>query len=309
MTIRPTPWLVALLCLNGAFAQSPSPTPRGADVEWAERGGRFGGSEWVTRPSRDAALGFTLAQEIRHILVKAGDRVKAGQVLARARDSEVLASVAVQEARAKNTTEVENARAQLELAQSRFDAAERALKGDALNQAEFDERRIGLVTAKIALEAAQKRLEEEQLRLVQLQKQAERYRVEAPFDGVIETVAADEGQTATENQPVIRVVNVDTLWIDVPVATDQTITDKLGPNHPAWVLLDLPGDPVVLTGRVLYVSPVADAASQTRRVRVEAMNPTGFPAGTRARVRFAPPASTWIIGPAAAAAPTGGSAR
>jgi len=264
---------------------------------WAERGARFGGTEWVTRPSRDAAMGFTMAQEIKEILIKSGDRVKAGQVLARAREGELLASIAVQRARSKNDTEVQNAAATLELAQSRFEAATRAKQDEALNQAEFDERRVGLVTAKITLDAAQRRFEEEGLRLVQLEKQAERYRVEAPFDGIIDTVAADVGQTATENQPIIRLVNIDSLWVDVPIPIEQTIELGLTPDHPAWALLDLPGDPVVLTARVLYVSPVADSASQTRRVRIEARNPQLLPAGTRARVRFTAPESTWIIGP------------
>jgi multidrug efflux pump subunit AcrA (membrane-fusion protein) len=53
-------------------------------------------------------------------------------------------------------------------------------------------------------------------------------------------------------------------------------------------MLDLPDTPV-LKGRVLYVSPVADAAAETRRVRVELPNPTALPPGTRARVRFSPP--------------------
>lgn len=264
---------------------------------WAERGARFGGTEWVTRPSRDAAMGFTLAQEIQAILIKSGDRVKSGQVLARAREGELLASIEVQRARSKNDTEVQNAAATLELAQSRFEAATRAKQDEALNQAEFDERRVGLVTAKITLDAAKRRLEEEGLRLVQLEKQAERYRVEAPFDGIIDTVAADVGQTATENQPIIRLVNIDSLWVDVPIPTEQTIELGLTSGHPAWALLDLPGDPVVLTARVLYVSPVADSASQTRRVRIEAPNPQLLPAGTRARVRFTAPESTWLIGP------------
>ena len=80
---------------------------------------------------------------------------------------------------------------------------------------------------------------------------------------------------------------------DVPVKTDATIREKLEPGHEAWALLDLPGDPVVLKGKVLYVSSVADAASGTRRVRVEMANPTRWPAATRTRVRFNEPSAEW----------------
>jgi hypothetical protein len=45
----------------------------------------------------------------------------------------------------------------------------------------------------------------------------------------------------------------------------------------------------LVKGTVLYVSPVADAVSQTRRVRVEIANTENWPAGTQARVRFSEP--------------------
>jgi multidrug efflux pump subunit AcrA (membrane-fusion protein) len=53
----------------------------------------------------------------------------------------------------------------------------------------------------------------------------------------------------------------------------------------------------------VYVSPVADSVSQTRRVRVEIDNPEGWPAGTQARVRFTEPTGEWK-----SRVPAGGSA-
>ena len=106
-------------------------------------------------------------------------------------------------------------------------------------------------------------------------------------------VACEVGQTANENQPVMRLVDIDALWIDVPVKIGDTISQGLKPGHPAWMLLDLPGPPTILEGKVLYVAPAADSSSGTRRVRVEAMNPDQKPPGTAASVRFTPPESDW----------------
>lgn len=260
-----------------------------ADRLWADRAEKFGGDEWVTRPSRDAALGFTSPLEVQELLVKPGMRVKLGQRLIRAKDGEVLAGLRVQEQKAANDTEVQNAKAGQELAQSRFDAVEKVMLKDAGTQAEYEERRIGLASAKIQVAAAEKKLEEEVLRLEQLREQAKRYYIDAPFDGVVDALVAEVGQTVTERDPVVRVVNVNPLWIDVPVKTETTIAQGLATGHEAWALLDLPGDPVILKGKVLYVSSVADSASGTRRVRVEVENPSELPAGTRARVRFTAP--------------------
>lgn len=260
-----------------------------ADLLWAQRSAAFGGDEWVTRASRDAALGFTSALEVQEIYVKPGAAVTKGTRLIRARDGEIITGLAVQEQKSKNDTEVRNARAAEELAQSRFDAVEKVMVSDAGTQAEYDERRISLASAKIGVEAAAKRLEEEVLRFEQLKEQAKRYYIDAPFDGVVDQLVAEVGQAVTEQDPVIRVVDIDPLWIDVPVKIETTIRGQIAPGHQAWALLDLPGEPVVLTGRVLYVSSVADSASGTRRVRVEVDNPKLWPAGTRTRVRFTPP--------------------
>ncbi|MGD9690315.1 MAG: efflux RND transporter periplasmic adaptor subunit [Phycisphaerales bacterium] len=281
---------------HAASRQPESPASSAAEgsaagpKSWEERAATFGGDEWVTRPSRDAALGFTTSLEIQEILIKPGQRVKEGTRLIRARDGEVLAGIALQELRATNRSEVENAEAARDLAQSRFDAVEKVMLSDAGTEAEFEERRIGLVSAKIGVAAALKTLEEEVLRLAQLREQAQRYYINAPFDGIVDQLVGEVGQAVTERDPVVRVVDIDPLWIDVPVRTETTISERIAPGHQAWALLDLPGEPVVLTGRVLYVSAVADSASGTRRVRVEVDNPDEWPAATRARVRFSQPA-------------------
>ncbi len=291
---------------KAAAAPAPPPeptTPTPPADSWEVRGGRFGGDEWITRASRDVPMGFTISLEVQQIPVKAGQAVKAGQLLVRGRDGEILAGLAVQKARAENDTEVKNALAQQELAQTRFDAVQKVMSQDAGTAAEFDERRIALDSARIGVEAARKKLEEQVLEHARLTEQAARYRLEAPFDGVIDTLAVEVGQTATERDPILRVVKIDPLWIDVPVKTSETIRQSLDPDHLAWVLLDLPGEPVVLSGKVLYVSSVADSSSGTRRVRVEVSNPQRWPAGTRARVRFTDPGPEWTARKSAAAAP------
>ncbi len=264
-----------------------------ANQQWMDRHTRFGGTEWFTRARQDSPLGFTLAIEVEEIVAKGGARVKAGDTLIRGRDGEMVAALNVQVARAENETEVETAMAAQELAQIRFDAVEVAKKEGVHNLAEYEERRVQLVSSKIAVMAARKRLEEEKLKTVQLREQTKRYRIVAPYDGIVDQVACEVGQTATENQPVMRFVDIDALWIDVPLRISETISLGLKAGHPAWVLLDLPGPATVLDAKVLYVAPAADASSGTRRVRVEAANPEHKPPGTAVSVRFTPPATDW----------------
>ena len=86
-------------------------------------------------------------------------------------------------------------------------------------------------------------------------------------------------------------MNVNPLWIDVPVPTGKTL--DLQPDSKCWVLMDLPGQSSVRLGKVIEVSAVADAASGTRRVRVALPNPGKTVAGVTAYVRFSEPPEAW----------------
>ncbi len=287
--------VASVACLALAASAAPDAPPVQPGTGWSVRAAAFGGTEWITRPSRDTVMEFSQPLEVAEVAVSGGQSVKRGQLLVRAKDEEVRAAVAAQRVRAANDTEVRNAIANLELARSRFSAAEEANRSGALAKAEYDERKIAVQTGEIAVDAARQRQKEEQLRAVQLEEQADRYRIEAPFDGVVDQVFAELGQTLGETRPVVRIVAIDPMWIDVPVETDRTLTARLSEGSPAWTLLDVPGEPVVIPSRVLYVAPTGSAASSTRLVRVEVPNRAQWPAGTRARVRFEPPGPEWTV--------------
>lgn len=287
----------------GTPGSEQAKTAQTANDAWEKRCAAFGGFGWVTRPNRDALMAFTFPVEVMQVNVKPGQHVKAGDLLIRARDSEAVATLEVQKVRVENESKVQNAKYSLELSQIRFDAAERAKAGSAINPPEYEERRLMLLAAKATLADAQASQREEQQRLMQMQEQVQRYRLEARFDGVVDMLSAEPGQAVDLQQPVIRIVNTDPLWIDVPVPTDETLRLKLAENSACWVLLDVPvesGGDDVLTGRVLSLTAVTDA-SGAQRVRVEIANPRKLPAGTRAQVRFTDPgtASTPAAKPAA----------
>lgn len=233
-------------------------------------------------------MAFTFPVEVAQVAVVQGQAVKEGDLLVRARDGEAAASLEVQRVRAENSATVANARAGLELAAIRLAAARRAQAESAMTAQEFEERRLGHVAAEAGLANALSTQNEEQKRLVQMQEQVQRYRLLARFDGIVDMISAEPGQGVDINQPVVRIVNVDPLWVDVPTPVDETLRLDLKVGAPAWVLLDVPAERAgsgTVRGRVLSVASTTDAAG-TRRVRVELPNPELLPAGLRAQVRF-----------------------
>ena len=145
------------------------------------------------------------------------------------------------------------------------------------------------------LEQARVRADLEKKRLEQAEGQLEKYRLKAPFDGIIEEVKVDVGQGVREAEPALRIVNTEQLWIEAYTPTPETIRAGLDKDKPAWVLVDLPDQPRLVEGRILYISPVADSVSQKRRVRVEIVNTEGWPAGTPAKVVFEKPDAKWDL--------------
>lgn len=267
------------------------PTPVSQD--WERFAAEFGGTPAATRPSRDAQMSFSFSTEIVEVPVKGGQRVKKGDLLVRARDAEVITAIDQQRALAANTLEIEGAGKQADLAKIRFENLKNA---GAFSPQEYDERRIEADIAAVQHEQAKFNKDQQGLRLAQLEAQYERYRLVAPFDGIVDEVTVDVGQGVTEQDKVVRVVDIDRLWLDPTPPTALTLELDLKPGSPAWVLVDLPGRPRLVEGKVLEISAVADAVSLTRRVRVEIENPQGWPAGTQAVVRFTrPPEGQWAL--------------
>lgn len=273
---------------GGVSGGQPAAGAQGATAEWTERASGFSDLEWITRPSRDATMSFTISVEIRELTAKPGQRVKQGEVLVKARDSDAVAALETQRVRVGNTGPVDSAKASVDSAQTRYARILEADSEKATNRQEVDDRRVQLDAARAQLVNAENDHREEVARLKQLEEAVLRYRLEAPFDGVVESIVVEAGSSIEPPNPVLRIVNVDVLWIDLPTPTDVTLSKGLKAGDPAWVMLDVPGG-WVAQGEILYVSPVADAAAATRRVRVAVANPKQYPPGTRARVRFEKP--------------------
>ena len=92
---------------------------------------------------------------------------------------------------------------------------------------------------------------------------------------------------------VLKIVATDPMWMDVNAPTSLTMTLGLKPGDKAWILLDVPGEPAVYVGKVIEIGAESDFAGQTRRVRVELANPSEWPVGPAAWVRFAAPEGEW----------------
>lgn len=264
-------------------------SPRGLDPSLI---GAFSTIKAVTRPSRDAVMGFTVPTKITDIVVRGGQDVTKGQVIVQGDEAEDRALLRLQKVRAETDLPVARARKQMELAETEYRIQQEVRAGGGSSDQQLERARLAFEVAKIDVSKAQMEQTQEVIQVDRLESRVQKFRIESPFDGIVDNVMLDVGHSASENDKVVRVVNVDNLWIDAPAPTQDSVTLSLKVGDKAWVLFDMAGSPIVREAKVIEAAPTADAASRTRRVRVEVANPKGperLLAGEPAYVRFTPP--------------------
>ena len=245
------------------------------------------GIEALTRPSEDATLAFVRPGRVAKVLVKDGDDVKAGQELVRLDDQAELAQLAQLKAQAEDLIRIKAAEAQL--AQKKVDLAklEWAFQRNAATKLEVDHAKLDVLIAELSLDLANIQRAQDPRKYEEAKIQIDRMRLLSPIDGKVETVLVEPGESADALEKILRVVKTDPLWIDVPVTLPQTRGLKRGDDN-VQVTFDYESPrPLRLAGKIIHIAAVADPASQTLTVRVEAPNPSGRPAGEHVWVSFA----------------------
>lgn len=241
----------------------------------------------VTTARYDLKLGFTVGGKISKLNVKAGDKVEAGQVMLELEDEEGKALVELYQLRAVSDIEVKAAAENLALSKVEEKATRQAYERNAANPIELERAQVKVRVQQCELDLANRQREEVQRQLRQAVAKHEQYQLRAPTAGVVDLVNVEIGESVEPLKPVLKLVVKDPLWVDASVPLAQTLKLKVGDT--AWVQSKLPGFDQPVMGKILHLAEVADAASDTRLVRIEVPNPQGVPAGAHVMVRFAPP--------------------
>ena len=243
--------------------------------------------EAIARPRHDFELGFTVPGQVDEIRVKPGDPVEAGDVLVELADREEEAVVELWRLRAESDVQLRTAKKEHELAQVEAKRLERLVERNAAAPVEAERAQVEAEVAALKIERRKQESEEAKHQLAQAEARRARHVLKAPEAGVIEKVDVEVGETVQELKPVVRLVVKDPLRVDAHVPTGRTLDLAVG--DPAWVTSTLPKYDEPIRGRIIHIAAVANAASETRLVRVEFPNRHELPAGDHVKVRFERP--------------------
>jgi len=238
----------------------------------------------ITTPSADITLSFIVPGRIAKILVKEGDTVEKEQLLAYLDDEPERIQAQQLKIQAADRNRILSAEAEFFQKKVDLKKLKAARNKGAASDWEIEHMGLSVKIAELSLEAAKIERGQYQRQYAQALSQLQRMRLMSPSAGRVETVFVETGEAVEKLGSVIHLVKIDPLWLDVPVPLVYAAPLEVGQS----VFVTFPGGETngPGDGRIIHISSVADAASDTLRVRVEIPNPAGRPAGEHVVVGF-----------------------
>jgi RND family efflux transporter MFP subunit len=237
----------------------------------------------ITNPSSDITLSYVQPGRIAKVHFTEGAWVKVGQVLVQQDDAVEQIQLAQLKAASDDTTQIQASDASLAQKKVDLQKLEKAAAQNAATELEVEHAKLSVKMAELSLKLARFEHEQAQRKYDEVKMQVEKMRLASPIDGRIEKIHVEAGESINALTDVVRVVQIDPLWIDVPVPLIQAM--DLSAGKMAKVLFPNPNRASV-EGSIVYIAAVADAASGTLLVRIEVPNKSNRPAGEHVEIIF-----------------------
>lgn len=214
----------------------------------------------VVEAVRQTVLAAQVPGAVVALDAKAGERVKAGQVLLR------LDAQAAQQTAAAGAAQAQAARAALEAATRELERQQQLFQKRYISQA-------ALERAEAQHKAAQAQAQAQMASAGAARTQSGFYAVKAPYDGVVSDVAVVLGDMAMPGRPLVTLYDPATLRVSARIP-QSAATALQGRQQP--LQLELPGTAGTITAVRWQLLPSADPATHTQELRLEL--PPGTPA-------------------------------
>jgi RND family efflux transporter MFP subunit len=223
---------------------------------------------------RQATVSAQITGALTEVLIEEGERVAAGQVLARLDDTAQKASLAQSQA------QVQAAEAILVQDRAQLDQARRDLKRnqDLIGQHLVSQQALETAATQVSSLDAQMASQVKQVELANAAKRGAQVQldyttVRAPFAGVITAKAAQAGEIVSPisagggftRTGVGTIVDMDSLEIEVDV--NESYINRVSANQPAQAVLDAYPD-WTIPAHVIAIVPTADRSKATVKVRI-----------------------------------------
>lgn len=302
-----------MLAVSLAGCGRPQPQHRGPaplDVDVAHAQARsiatYLSLDGQVAPLEESTLSFQQSGPITGIYVNEGDRVSAGELLARIDASTLQAQLSQDEAlisqaaaraqssqmtvpitQSQTSDAAQSARAALASAQLTYNQDLQLFKQGYVSRSQLEQAHAAYVAAQTQYQTAMSNRQTTQVssanaaadRAAVQSAQAQAHTLQvaisqtalyAPFDGVITARLADPGAMASPGTPVLRIDRVDTVWVNVNVPDED-----LAYVHPGTAVTFTAGSAGLqkFSGRIAAVNAVPTQGTLSYQARIRQPNP------------------------------------
>ena len=203
-------------------------------------------------------------------VVKEGDAVKVGAILATLNQTVLLESLEIAKARAESTARLDAAKSQLEMLTSQVEAVQSLVSGGHTNRFEVEQKQAEYQTAYAEYRSAEDELKLNKLEVNRIRAQIDDRIIKSPINGIVTEIHKQLGENVSNNEPqYATIVRVDEL--KVRFYLDADTLRNLSVNQDVKILVGREQTPNMAT--VTYVSPIIDPDSGLGRIDIKIDNP------------------------------------
>jgi len=258
-----TPFLVSVHWLAAAWLAWPGAAAAGEPSE-------FSG---ITRPVRQAKLSAPVPGTIQKVHVEEGSAVKAGDLLVELDKRIELLDVERKTILAESRAELDAASRKVTLLKSEWETSVRLFEtSKSISKEDLDRKELEYKLAAAEQERLQALERQEVVEQRIAEEQLSRRDIRAPIDAIVTRVNAKEGEGCDPRQLQPLVELVDPTQCDFVCNAPVRQAARLSVGTEVRLRLNGGREPLVRTGRVVFVSPLADQASGLQEVKVRFAN-------------------------------------
>jgi RND family efflux transporter MFP subunit len=254
-----------------AAAATPAPTTKGESAVPPQASVLDASGYVVAR--RQATLMSKITGRLVEVLVEEGQRIAAGQVIARLDNTNATAALVQAEARvAEAEANLQAAEVALADAEPSSKRSEEQFRRGLTSSEHVEAARSNFNSRKMAVLVAQQSVSVARAAVGVARQNLEDTIIRAPFAGVVTVKAAEPGEMVSPSATggftrtgICTIVDMDSLEVEVDVS--EAFISRVQPNRPVTVRLNAYPD-WEIPAKVLAVIPTADRAKATVRVRV-----------------------------------------
>lgn len=211
-------------------------------------------------------IGPTAAGKVMRVHVQVGDRVRSGQVLGEMDPVDLDESIRSRQAVLKRAeAQLLEARARRDYAQKQDWRYEQLYEVRSTSEELAFTKQVELQVSEAALRSAQEEIVRARADYQAARAQRRNLLLVAQTDGLVTARHVEPGTTVVAGQPVVEVIDPDSLWINVRF--DQIRAGGLAGDLPARIVLRSQAG-ASRPGRILRVEPLADVVTEEMLAKV-----------------------------------------